>query len=103
TTPTSVLLSTTGSAPTFFSSINWMASKTMAFGPIDQTVEAFLCAKIELTFPLISIFIFSFLQAYVHFSDPNHRSVRAATPGNSFPSRSSRDALSLLLRVEAQS
>src|ERR1700746_3995616 len=33
-----------------------------------------------------------FLQAYVHFSDPNHRSVRAATPGNSFPSRSSRDA-----------
>src|SRR6266481_7275823 len=35
---------------------------------------------------------FSFLHPYVYFSNPNHRSVRAATPGNSFPSRSSREA-----------
>ena len=46
----------------------------------------------ELTFPLISIFIFISYKHMFTFTDPNHRSVRAATPGNSFPSRSSRDA-----------
>jgi hypothetical protein len=35
-----------------------MASMTVAFGPIDQTLETFLRAKIPLTFPLISVFIF---------------------------------------------
>jgi hypothetical protein len=35
-----------------------MASMTVAFGPIDQTVETFLCAKIALILPLTSIFVF---------------------------------------------
>jgi hypothetical protein len=38
-----------------------MASETIAFGPIDQMGEVSLCAKIELTFPLISIFIVGLL------------------------------------------
>src|SRR5271166_5438592 len=52
--PTNSSLSTTGSAPTFLSAISWMASKTIAFGAIDQTAEPF-CAKIVPTEPTISI------------------------------------------------
>src|SRR4029077_6708573 len=60
TIPTNLSLFTTGNAPTFFSSINWMTSPTIAFGPTDHTLETFLCAKIVLTYPLKFIFVFLF-------------------------------------------
>ena len=47
-------LSTTGSAPTFLSAINWIASKTVASGVIDQTAEPFR-AKIIPRKPAIAI------------------------------------------------
>ena len=41
--------------------INQMASKTVAFGPIEQMLGSFLCAKIALILPLTSIFVFYLL------------------------------------------
>jgi hypothetical protein len=66
TIPSNVPLSTTGSTATSFSSVNWMASMPIAFGPIDHTVEAFLCARIALTLPLTFIIVF-----YLVSCDPN--------------------------------
>src|SRR6516164_1334841 len=71
TIPTNLSLFSTGNAPTFFSSINWMTSPTVAFGPTDHTLKTFLCAKIALTFPLTFIFSFNLLQRYVYVSNRN--------------------------------
>jgi hypothetical protein len=54
-----VALSTTVSAPTFFSAISWMALKTVEFGAIDQTWEPFR-PRIALTVPVTSIWRFIF-------------------------------------------
>ena len=52
--PIYLSFSTTGSAPIFLSAIKAIASKIIAVGAIDQTVETF-CAKIPPTVPATSI------------------------------------------------